>query len=266
MYKVDYHVHTNFSADSNEDITKVIEKAISMKLDEIAITEHLEIKTGLSENYTLDLDSYYKEVEELKKKYKKKLKIIFGVEIGFSRESQDEINKLIKKYEFDFIISSVHSIGKENFLTNDFFVGKSQKESYTEYFNEVLKAVKEFKNYDVLGHIDFICRYGEYDTKNLNYEDYKEIIDEILLTITKDKKGIEVNTSGLRYGRDSFYPNETILKRYKELGGKRITIGSDAHKKEDIFYQVEEVIKLLKDIGFKSYSTFKNRKEKQIML
>lgn len=264
MYKVDYHIHSAFSADCKEEIVDVIEEGIKLNLDEIAITEHLEVETGLAETYKLDLESYYIRINELKDIYKDKIKIVFGVEIGYSNTAIDYIEEIIDKYNFDFIISSIHSVGKYHFLNNDFFEGREQTDCYMEYFEKILEAVKNFKNYDVLGHLDFICRYGNYEVKEAKYEDYKDIIDRILIQVIDDKKGIEVNTSGMRYGRGDFYPSKDILKRYRELGGLRITIGSDSHKKEDISREFENVLKVLKEIGFESYSIFENRKEKFI--
>lgn len=262
MFKVDYHIHTSFSADSRENIEDIINRAINLEINEIAITDHFEIETGLAPTYILDIEKYIKSLSELKIKYEDKIKILLGVEVGYSKKGMKEVNEVLEKYKFDFIISSIHSVGKFHFLNNDFFEGKSKEEAYTEYFNELYDGVKTFKNYDVIGHLDFICRYGKYENKELKYEDYKDIIDKILKEIINTGKGIEINTSAIKYGRTEFYPSNEILLRYRELGGKRITIGSDSHKKEHLLSEFENAIETLKALGFKGYSTFENRKEK----
>lgn len=142
----------------------------------------------------------------------------------------------------------------------DLFRENSQQEGYRIYFENLKKTVENFDNCDVYGHLDFVVRYGNFKNKVLRYEDYKDIIDEILTIIISKGKGIELNTSGLRYKLNSMHPSREILKRYYELGGRIITVGSDAHVAKDLCADFDEAIKELKEIGFKEITTFKNRK------
>ena len=183
-----------------------------------------------------------------------------GVEIGYQPNLNDKINILLNSHPFDFVICSIHAWNGIELDTGDLFKGKTQEEGYREYFENLKYCVENFDNYDVYGHLDFIVRYGNFENKTLRYEDYKDIIDEILKIIINNGKGIEVNTSGLRYNLNTMHPNKDILKRYLELGGKIITLGSDAHFAEDICSDFDIAIKELKEIGFKEITTFKNRK------
>ena len=117
--------------------------------------------------------------------------------------------------------------------------------------------------YDVYGHLDHIVRYTSqyYGPKAavVKYNDYKEILDAILTKIIKDNKGLEINTSGIRKGLSSFHPNEAILSRYYDLGGRIVTTGSDAHKVSDLAADFDKAYDVLEKCGFTEVATYERR-------
>ena len=133
----------------------------------------------------------------------------------------------------------VNSSGQRSgFWTQDFQRGKTQKEYNEKYYEEILSVIQKYKNYSVLGHLDLIARYdknGIYPFPNV-----KPLVEEILKTVITDGKGIEVNTSSYRYGLSDTTPSREILKLYKALGGKIITIGSDSHRPEHLGTYIKE--------------------------
>ncbi len=146
-------------------------------------------------------------------------------------------------------------------MDSGFFEGYTRKEAYLRYFEEVLQNIKLYDNeFDVYGHLDYVVRYGGYAEKRIDYQEFREILDEILIQLIKKDKGIEINTSGIRYGLGNPHPNIDIVKRYKELGGKIITIGSDAHKVEDFAKDFDIAYDLLKEAGFDEIAIFHHRK------
>lgn len=102
-------------------------------------------------------------------------------------------------------------------------------------------------------------RYGPYDNKKVEHTKYQDIIDEIFKTLIDKDKGIEVNTSGYAVNGNCGFPNYNQVKRYFDLGGRIITIGTDSHTVDRIGQHVEDVKDNLKKIGFKEISTFTNR-------
>ena len=181
-----------------------------------------------------------------------------GVELGYQPHVVNKNNELLTTHSFDFVILSIHYVDNLDLGNGDFFKKKTPYESYKRYYEVVLDAVKTCDNFDVLGHIDYIIRYGDKDA--YHYEDYKDIIDEILKTVIEMGKGIELNTAGYRKGIGQSNPSGDIIKRYRELGGEIITVGSDAHIPEDLGADFQIAKELLKQCGFSYYTEFRRRK------
>lgn len=250
MTYIDHHVHTSFSPDSNADIEEYIVTAKELGLDHIIFTDHIDFGAMDPDFFdSINFDDYFETMKKLEAKHKLTIKV--GIEIGYEKNYKEEIKEFLSKYDFDFVIASLHYGNGLDFYQGDFFHGKTKEEAHIEYFNLLLEMVENFTDYHVVGHLDYIIRYGPYEDKTYRYEDYKEILDRILKTIIKNKRGIEVNTSGLRQGQNTTFPNGDLLKRYKELGGEIITVGSDAHFNDEYRADFEKVIKQLEDMGFK---------------
>lgn len=261
MYKADYHMHTALSVDCNESIDSQIQAAINRGFNEIALTDHFEFDFIQDKwELTLDLDAYLETIKKYKEKYKEQIAIKLGVEVGFETRYKKQLETLLEGRKFDFVICSTHKCEEQELFYGGFFIGKEQKEAYKGYFEHVLDTLRNFENFDVYGHLDYVNRYGEYPVKILTPSDYRDQIDEILKTLIKKDKGLEVNTSGIRYGLGHFNPQIPILRRYHEIGGRIITIGSDSHYNEHVGFLWEAAAYMLKNIGFKQYTIFENRK------
>ncbi len=267
MFFADYHTHSNFSSDSDTPMEKNIEKAISLGLKEIAITDHIDFDyPDINYPFMFDYKEYAQKINSLRQKYENKIKIILGVEIGMQPHVYDEIKNLVNTNKYDFIIGSTHCVEKFDLCCDDFFKNKTKQEAYGKYFEEILFNVKNCPVFSVYGHLDFIDRYGTYEDKTMNYKDFKPITDEILKELISKGKGIEINTSGLRYGLGHTHPEIHIVKRFKELGGEIITVGSDAHSPNHITDNFKLAYEMLKDSGFNYITTFENLKPKFIKI
>lgn len=258
--RADYHVHTKFSDDSDYPMEKVVCDAIDNGIDELCFTDHVDygVKKDWDEpgemlenvNYPL----YVKEYNRLREKYSDKITLKLGLEFGMQAYTIEKYETLFKKYPFDFIILSVHEVDDKEFWTQDFQRDKTQEEYNMRYYEELLYLVRHYHNYSVLGHMDLITRY---DNEGIYpFENIKPIVSKILKTVIADGKGIEVNTSSHRYGIEDLTPSRDILKLYKELGGRIITIGSDSHKPEHLGVYIDETKVWLKELGFNEVCTY----------
>ena len=267
--KADYHVHSYYSNDSKTPLRTQAEKAYTVGLDELCFTEHVDygtkqdIDSGMSIQYignepltNADYPKYFAELEEVRRDFQGKLVIRAGLEFGVQTHTVGQYNTLFEKYrdKLDFILLSIHQVDNLGFWTQDFQRGKTQEEYNQAYYNEMLRVMQTFHNYSVLAHLDLIRRYdlqGRYPFAKI-----RDIVAAILTQAINDNKGIELNTSGWRYGLNGPQPCLEILELYHDLGGKIITLGSDAHSPDYIADHMDEARKILRDIGFKTFCTF----------
>lgn len=264
---VDYHVHTEFSDDSVYPMENVVRDAISMGLDEICFTDHVDY--GIKDDWdsgkeiqyrdgepfaNVDYPKYDAKIRELQKRYKNQISLKMGMEFGIQMHTIPQFERLFSRYPFDFIILSVHQVEDKEFWTQDFQQGRTQKEYNERYYDEMLQLVKSYKNYSVLGHMDLITRYDKAGI--YPFEKVRDYIEEILKTVIADGKGIEINTSYHRYGLKDTTPSIDILKLYRKLGGEIITIGSDSHAPQHLGTYIDEAKKILKELGFEYFCTY----------
>lgn len=259
MRKIDYHMHTHFSADSTANPREHVLKAIDMGLDEICFTDHRDFDYP-DYPFELDVPAYFEELKQLKEEFKEDISIKIGLEMGLDLQYKEEIKQFVEAYPFDYVIGSIHVIAQTEFFEPAlFFKDKTKQQVHREFFMNTLECVKYFDCFDCLGHLDYISRYGPYDDKSVDYSLYQDIIDEILQTLIQKGKGIEVNTSGYKERKTCGFPTFDIVQRYYDLGGRIITVGTDSHTSDRVGEHVEDVIQHYQEIGFKDVSTFTNR-------
>lgn len=253
----DYHMHSDFSADCDTPMEKTIEKAIQIGLKEICFTEHIDYDYPDKDwVFEFDLQAYDRKIKEMQAKYGEAIIIKKGIEIGVQPHLLQRYEQLMEEETFDFVICSMHATEKKDLHSGAFFEGKSVEEAYEVYYNELLTCIKKYKNFNILGHLDLVKRY----TKEKSKEDFHSVIREIFAEIIPAGKGIELNTSGYRYGLGAGMPSKDILELYKECGGEIITIGSDSHVEDTLAYQFKEGLQLLQEVGFDNIATFKDGK------
>lgn len=262
MIKHDFHVHSSFSGDSDTEMELMIKQAISLNLDSLCITEHYDedlVIDGVVPNL-LDFEGYQEHLLELKDKYSKEIDLLLGIEFGIQPYLYPRLSEVARQIPFDFILCSNHVVNGMDPYTKEYYNGKSKQQAYQEYFEELLMNATNFQDYDVYGHLDYVIRYGPYEEKQYLYKDFTDVLDALLKIIIHNGKGIELNTSGYRYQLGNPHPTIEVIKRYRELGGEIITIGSDAHCTEQLCAYFDQAEAVLKNAGFKYYTVFKNRK------
>ena len=278
----DYHVHTEFSDDSHELMEDQIERGISLGLDEICFTDHVDYGTkkdwdegdiqyrfgdgigtpldSMEPVANVDYPAYFEKLDRMKDLYKDRIVIKRGLEFGVQTHTVDRFEKLYKRYEdkLDFILLSMHQVNDLELWDQSFQKGKSQKEYNEKYYDELYETMKIYKDYCVLAHLDLIVRYdlnGRYP-----FEKVKDKVYEILKLAIKDGKGIEINTSSWHYNLDDTMPSLNILRMYKEMGGRIITMGSDAHSIKYLADHFDDARRILRDVGFEYICTFDKMK------
>lgn len=263
----DMHMHCHFSGDSEANPIQIVQHAIDIGLAGICFTDHLDIDyketPGL---FDLDIPAYQKEILDIKNTYTDNLYIGCGIELGLQPYLSEKNNQVIKENAFDFVIGSTHVVKQTDIYFPSYYEGRTEDDCYREYFDETLKNAQSDVDFDVYGHIDYVVRYGPNKNQFYSYQKFSDVIDEILSTLIQKGKGIELNMAGFKYGLGHAHPTLDTLKRYKELGGEIITIGSDGHAPEQIAWDFDKAPGLLKEAGFDYFTIFKNRKPEFIKL
>lgn len=256
----DYHFHTIFSGDSETPVREQLNQAISLGMKSLCVTDHHDYDVDSPIDFTLDLDRYFETMIRLKEEYKNKLELRIGIELGLQTHLEEYFKNLLSTYPLDFVIGSTHFINRKDAVYPEFFQGRTEEEAYLHYFQVTLDNVKNLSTFDVAGHLDYIVRYGPNKADFYNYDTYQDLFDEILKTMIEKGRGIECNTAGYRKGINQPNPGPEIIKRYRELGGEIITIGSDAHIPEDLGADFHRAKELLRSAGFTYYTEFKERR------
>lgn len=266
MY-ADFHTHTEFSGDCQVPVRVQIERAAALGMKEFCITDHHDYDAGEGGDlFLLDLDSYFPTLRKLKEEYSGRIRVNIGIELGLQAHIKEYLENLEPKLPVDLIIGSCHFIDGKDPYYPSFFEGRTEKDAYVRYFEVSLNRIRCLSCYDVFGHLDYVVRYGPNQNKYYHFSDYQEYIDPILKTLIEKGKGLECNTSGLKYGLGHPNPSEDILRRYRELGGEILTIGSDAHAPQHIGYDFDRIGPLLKACGFRYYTVFHDRKPEFVPL
>ncbi|MBQ3441674.1 MAG: histidinol-phosphatase HisJ family protein [Selenomonadaceae bacterium] len=219
----DSHMHTKFSADSEMLATDALAKAASLNMGAV-FTEHFDYGVEVDgKPFNFDAAAYMNEYKNLRG-----AKVRLGVEVGLRKSAREVNAEFIGRADFDLVIGSIHLVDGYDIYYPDFYAGKDKATAYRKYFQQ-MAAEASVADYDVLGHIDYICRTAPYDDPEIDYTTFKVEIEEVLKIITERGKVLELNTRRFDKARaiEELVP---VYKRYRELGGRFVTIGSDAHR------------------------------------
>lgn len=265
---MDLHNHCEFSYDSETPMEENVKAAVEKNLKYLSITDHLDLFYPTDKYMdTIDIPGYFEKHYPLQEKYQGKIDLLAGIEVGIQEETAQVNDTIVEEYNFDFVIGSVHALD-----CVDLYMGqvvskfKSLEDFYKYYYEGTQRAVEASQNFDVLGHIDYMDRYIGDVNAIPPISNYKEYILPTLESLISRGKGIEINTGGPIRGLPYNHPKREVLEWYKDLGGKIITIGSDAHTPDQIGEGVVGAMEMLKEIGFETVSIFKKRKQVSIDL
>lgn len=263
----DYHLHSQYSPDSEMTMDEACRQAIKIGLDEIAFTDHIDLDHVSDDPFDMaGMERYIEDIEKMQEKYKDRLTIKKGIELGLRPKSLETFNVITETFHLDFIIGSVHIVDDMDPYLKDYYLDKTKEESYIRYYEEILKLVKAFDKFDVLGHLDYVKRYSPIKWEKGEHLYGLDIIEEIFKVLIEKKKGIEINTSGYRHKSCSPMPNIEIVKKFVQMGGKIITMGSDAHNVNDMAFSFKRAIAELKKSGINKLAKFSKRRPEFITI
>jgi histidinol-phosphatase (PHP family) len=252
----DFHMHTSVSFDSETTAADMIRAAETAGLREICFTDHYDCHWLENEAHDLfTLDAYRAAYDTLPDS---PVTVHRGVEMGLTRWNRSIAEAFTQSYPLDFVIGSLHFVDGYDPYDKKYWDGKTMHTAYRRYLEEILDCVRAHDDFDVLGHLTYVAKSPNNPYRiPVPYEDFTALTDEIMRVLIKKGKGMEINTSGVDRVGD-FLPSARHLQRFYELGGRVVTIGSDAHDPSRVGQYADRALAVCKEI-FGHACTFKQR-------
>ncbi|MBQ8799365.1 MAG: histidinol-phosphatase HisJ family protein [Lachnospiraceae bacterium] len=268
MVLPDYHVHSLFSPDSKMSPEEAVRAAIALGVTELCFTEHMDLGHHMEMYDKIpNFDGMEKTISMLRKKYPD-IHIGKGVEVGYISDTVEQTAEVLAKQNFDYVLLSTHCVDGLDCGVPESKRGQDKITAYKRYLETVYMSVTDERltaQYDCVSHIGYIAKGLHYEDNTFPYELFPELFDKILCEIIKRGKGIEVNTSGIDRG-GHVLPHPSIIRRYRELGGRMITIGSDAHKSQNVGAYIKDAVAVIVEAGFEEITLFHNRVPRMVRI
>ena len=226
----DSHVHTEFSADSEMKAVDALREAAKQGLG-LVFTEHLDYDypSAGTEEFIFDPEAYWAKYEPLRADGTLSL----GVEMGMMASAREKNAAFVRRVPFDFVLASIHFLDVKDLYYPETFEGREKCEMYHEYFTVMRDEIYAHPFINALAHIDYISRNAPFDNPEISYGDFSDDIDAVLRALVETETTIEINTRRLCAPR-GIKELAPVCRRYRQLGGRYVTIGSDAHVPEGV--------------------------------
>lgn len=266
----DNHNHSQFSFDGGRtSVEKSASAAKAAGLAGICFTDHCDFYVppmkAAHENLVsevFDVKAQQKEIDRVNGLLSDgSFRIYKGAEIGLQKKSREDIRRFLDENSFDEIIASVHYIDDTDPFYGGYYDGKDWRQAYGHYLETICEEMTWLGDFDVMGHYDYVARYAPYPQASIFYRDFSDISDMMLRYLAENGKAIEINTKTYQdYNGRTPVLDMDMLRRFRELGGEAVSLGSDSHdpfRPGDKFIRYAEAAK---SAGFRYLAHFENRK------
>ena len=269
MFKCDYHTHTYFSFDGANDSSPdaLCRAAIERGVTDLAITDHFECNWRAEAAYPpYNSDRAYEEIMTAKEKYKDKLNLTYGIEVGQANQYPEEMMALFEKHDYEFVIGSIHNLrGAPDFHYWNFSAmfecmpPSCVGYNFERYIDELCEVIdgREDK-VSTIAHLTYIHRYCALSGNHYDFTRHAEKAEQLFKKMIKNDIALEVNVSTLWKGLGFAMPDREFLSLYRDCGGKLITIGTDSHSPEHIGECIEQGFDLLRSVGLRDVLVVRN--------
>ena len=271
----DNHNHSQFSFDGKRTSVEASAKAAKEKgLGGICFSDHCDfyvppMKAAFEDPVKeyFDIDEQQAEIYRVRAITGESFKILKGIEIGMYEDNHEEIRKVLTENSFDQVIASVHYIEQTDPYYGGFYDGKDWKEAYGKYLETIYREMTWMRDFDIMGHYDYIVRYAPYPVTSIRYHDFSDIFDTMFKYLIEEGKALEINTKSYASdGKRIVTPDNEVFKRYRDMGGEIISLGSDSHDTERVGKDFARYAGILKAAGFRWTAHYINRRLVQIPL
>jgi histidinol-phosphatase (PHP family) len=252
---LDAHLHTNLSPDSDVVIDVYAAAALERGIAELAITDHVDFEPGAAAFGYATFADRERVVRQAAERWGPQgVAIRFGVELTYDRTWEADIREHLVRHAYDFTIGSVHERLVSPYSraqVKRWVEGRSLREIVAPSFDEVAAAARSGL-FDAIGHLDVVKRYLHPHVSADQLAAASELYEPILAALVDSGTALEINTSGLRHAVGETYPTAAIVRRFRELGGRAVTVGSDAHRAEHFGWALGDGYQYAIDAGFEA--------------
>jgi histidinol-phosphatase (PHP family) len=236
----DDHVHSQWSYDTDAmaSMAGACEHALAIGVPSVAFTEHLDFTAwtaadamaarGLADSRwdeiaPLDLAGYLACVEECRRRYPA-LRVLSGVEAGEPHLFAASVRSAVSAAPLDRVLGSLHAIVHEGRLVDadSAFAIFPPGEVMRRYLTELTRLVDGSDLFEVLAHLDYPARYWPAGTAAYDQAAFEEEHRAVLRSLARAGRVLEINT-------ESPLPSVTLLRWWRDVGGRAVCFGSDAH-------------------------------------
>lgn len=263
---IDYHMHTHFSCDSHATMAAMCQAAVDKGVAEVGFTEHYDLHPNETDcRDSFRLEPWSAELEACRAEFAGRLTIRAGIEIGEPHLFAAEARAMLARYPFDYALGSLHWVGSNSVFDRAYYERNPAEVTFPAFFEE-LERMTRVGGFEILSHFDVPVRkafpvYHRYDPKD--YEDY---IRPVLRNCVAQGLALDLNTAALRRRAKVLTPGLDILRWYVELGGERVTLGSDAHEPPQVGSHLVDAMDIARAAGLKYLTHFERRQARLVPL
>lgn len=265
--RVDYHTHHYRCGHATKHLADYVEAAIHAGLDEIGLSDHAPIyhlgddphpmpRTAMPQH---ELPNYIAEMLEVRDRYAGRIAVKLGIESDAVLDWDDHYRQLWSQYPLDYVIGSVHWLGRWSIFWRERPHGRKCEELYDEYLHTT-QAIARSGVYDIIGHLDCIKTEGHMPDRAI-----LPLLDETVRVLAETGVTVELNTSGWRKSINDCYPRYELLERCHHWGVP-VTLSSDAHAPDQVGSHFDRAVRLLKNIGYREIASYTQRRRTMIPL
>ena len=260
----DCHIHSDNSFDGKDSVMMLAQRAHSLGLYAVTITDHCDCNDYFANDMRSDIEGSVRDACHARGHYADRLRIYTGIELGQPTQDKKAADEAMSLYDYDFVLGSLHNLRDEQDFYYLDYTPENTPGLLERYFDELVELIEDDR-FDSLAHMTYPFRYI-YGKSGLDIpvSDYREHIDRVLSLLVKREKALEINTSGLRQAMNMTMPDGSIVSRFRELGGRYVTIGSDAHRWGDVGAGIEDGLRMLLKCGFTHFTVYEERRPMEL--
>lgn len=270
----DQHLHSRHSFDSRTEPADNVRHALTRGLAGLTFTEHFDTHPDDWATCTYDDGAYSAAIAQLRVEFGDRIWIGKGIEVCYQPQTMPFVLDFLKSHEFDMVMLSVHYFHGQAIHLRDGWATRTVNEVSRLYLETVLEAVRfaasladmEKAVFHVLGHLDLVKRYSQRFHGVCDVSPHRNLIDEILRICLAADLTPEINTSSWRQGLQESMPGAATVRRYAELGGTAMSLGSDAHRAEDIGADFDRAVNQMTAAGIHHLAVFRNRERRHVAI